>query len=178
MEEGVAKEKQEYKKMKNQIAQVVEELRIRQDQNSVLESHTANSDGMVTQLNKIISAVQVWKKERDELQMERDNAVKEAEELKKTREEEAVSSQRLQFSEFSISEIKKATCDFNPSKKIGEGGYGNVYKGLLRHTPVAIKMLHSRSSQGRLEFQQEVNLVQISCIEGKIIILIIIIIIC
>lgn len=64
--------------------------------------------------------------------------------------------------EFSFSEIEEATCNFNPSLKIGEGGYGNVFKGILRHTEVAIKMLNPNSSQGTSEFQQEVSWLDIN----------------
>ncbi|XP_045788296.1 U-box domain-containing protein 33-like isoform X1 [Trifolium pratense] len=71
---------------------------------------------------------------------------------------EASRTQSLQLlSEFSFSEIEEATCNFNPSLKIGEGGYGSIFKGILRHTEVAIKMLNPNSTQGPSEFQQEVT---------------------
>ncbi|WJX86961.1 hypothetical protein P8452_69201 [Trifolium repens] len=67
-------------------------------------------------------------------------------------------TQSLQLlSEFSFSEIEEATCNFNPSLKIGEGGYGSIFKGSLRHTEVAIKILNPNSTQGPSEFQQEVT---------------------
>ncbi|CAK8560813.1 unnamed protein product [Lathyrus sativus] len=67
-------------------------------------------------------------------------------------------TQSLQlFNEFSLSEIEEATCNFNPSLKIGEGGYGSIFKGILRHTEVAIKILSPNSNQGPSEFQQEIN---------------------
>ena len=34
---------------------------------------------------------------------------------------------------FSYSELKNATQDFNPSSKLGEGGFGSVYK--VSHMP-------------------------------------------
>ncbi|GJX88633.1 U-box domain-containing protein kinase family protein [Tanacetum coccineum] len=58
---------------------------------------------------------------------------------------------------FTRQEIRDATRDFDQSLKIGEGGYGSIFRGFLRHTEVAIKMLHSQSMQGPSEFQQEVN---------------------
>ncbi|XP_020687144.2 U-box domain-containing protein 33 isoform X2 [Dendrobium catenatum] len=61
----------------------------------------------------------------------------------------------LRCTEFSASELGKATNDFHPSQKIAEGGYGPVYRGILRHTPVAIKVLNPQSKQGPREFQQE-----------------------
>lgn len=32
---------------------------------------------------------------------------------------------------YSVEEIEKAACYFDESKKIGEGGYGSVYFGVL-----------------------------------------------
>ncbi|KAF2282599.1 hypothetical protein GH714_043228 [Hevea brasiliensis] len=119
--------------------------------NPALESQIADADLMVKELEQKITSseelLQNYKKERDELQIERDNSLKEAEELRHI----------PQFSEFSFSEIEEATQNFNPSLKIGEGGYGNIYKGLLGHRQVAIKVLSSHSSQGPAEYQQEVG---------------------
>uniref|UniRef100_A0A5B6YL82 RING-type E3 ubiquitin transferase n=1 Tax=Davidia involucrata TaxID=16924 RepID=A0A5B6YL82_DAVIN len=162
IEEALASGKEEFEKMKKQLDEVMEELRIAQEQKSSLESKIANSDQMVYELEqKILSAVELlqnYKKERDELQVERDNALRLAEELRKKQAEEASSMHMARFfSEFSFSEIEEATCNFDPSLKIGEGGYGSIYRGQLRHTQVAIKMLHSHSLQGPSEFQQEVD---------------------
>ena len=43
--------------------------------------------------------------------------------------------------QFTISELKQATEDFSPGRLIGEGGYGQVYWGLIRSTKAAIKVL-------------------------------------
>ena len=58
---------------------------------------------------------------------------------------------------FSLAEIDEATDGFNQSNKIGEGGYGTIYKGFICHTAVAVKVLNRGSMQGAAEFQQEVN---------------------
>lgn len=156
----MAKGKEELEKIKNEKDEVMEELHIALDQKRSLERQIADNDQMVKELEqKIISAVELlqnYKNERDELQLERDNALKEAEELRKSRTEASSSHMPQFFSDFSFSEIEEATQNFNPSLKIGEGGYGSIYKGLLRHTQVAIKVLHSHSLQGPAEFQQEV----------------------
>ncbi|KAJ0113486.1 hypothetical protein Patl1_00456 [Pistacia atlantica] len=162
VEEALAKEKLELERMRKQQDEVNEELQISLNQKSLLESQLAESDQMVKELEqKIISAVELlqnYKKERDELQIERDNALKEAEELRRSRKEASSSTHQPQFfSEFSFSEIEEATHNFDLSLKIGEGGYGSIYEGILRHTHVAIKMLHSHSLQGPSEFQQEVD---------------------
>ncbi|XP_048236169.1 U-box domain-containing protein 33 isoform X2 [Ricinus communis] len=161
IEEALAQEKEELQKMKNERDEVMEKLCTALDQKKLLQSQIAEADQMVKELEqKIISAVELlqnYKKEREELQMELDNALKEAEELRKSRAEASSSHMPQFFFEFSYSEIEEATCNFDESLKIGEGGYGSIYKGLLRHTQVAIKVLHSHSLQGPAEFQQEVD---------------------
>lgn len=170
VEELLAKEQENLRKMKNQHDEVMEELRIALDQKSSLESQIAASEHMVEELEqKIISAVELlktYRKERDELQTERDNALKEAEELKKKQGEASSTHVPEFFSEFSFSELEEATRNFDPSLQIGEGGYGSIHKGVLRYTQVAIKMLHSHSMQGPTEFQQEVKWFDFVYIEG------------
>ncbi|KAH9612976.1 hypothetical protein KSS87_013136 [Heliosperma pusillum] len=60
--------------------------------------------------------------------------------------------------EYSLSDLEEATNCFDSSLKVGEGGYGNIYRGFLNHTDVAIKMLHTNNLQGPLEFKQEVDI--------------------
>ncbi|KAK2992640.1 hypothetical protein RJ640_023950 [Escallonia rubra] len=163
VEDALATGKEEFGKMKQQLEEVMKELQVGLEQKSSLENQIANSDQMVQELEeKIFSAVELlqnYKNERDELQVERDDALREAEDLRQKQAEESSSTQSPQFcSEFSFFEIEEATKKFDPSLKIGEGGYGSIYKGLLRHTLVAIKKLHSHSLQGPLEYQQEVNI--------------------
>lgn len=63
----------------------------------------------------------------------------------------------LRYRRYSIEEIEQATEYFHESRKIGEGGYGPVYKCSLDHTPVAVKVLRPDAAQGRSQFQQEVS---------------------
>jgi nucleoredoxin len=60
------------------------------------------------------------------------------------------------YRRYTIEEIEEATNYFSNSLKIGEGGYGPVYRAELDHTPVAIKVLKPDAAQGRSQFQQEV----------------------
>ena len=43
--------------------------------------------------------------------------------------------------QFSKKELSDATRDFDVNLKVGEGGFGTVFKGSLRGTFVAIKVL-------------------------------------
>lgn len=81
-------------------------------------------------------------------------ARKEAEEKDKALT--ALAKNDVRYRKYSIEEIETATEKFSQSFKIGEGGYGPVYKGHLDHTPVAIKILRPDAAQGRRQFQQEV----------------------
>nr|XP_023925163.1 probable LRR receptor-like serine/threonine-protein kinase At1g56140 isoform X1 [Quercus suber]XP_023925164.1 probable LRR receptor-like serine/threonine-protein kinase At1g56140 isoform X1 [Quercus suber] len=58
---------------------------------------------------------------------------------------------------FSYAELKTATEDFNPSNKLGEGGFGPVYKGTLNDgRVVAVKQLSAASHQGKNQFVTEI----------------------
>ncbi|KAK6237174.1 hypothetical protein QUC31_020965 [Theobroma cacao] len=87
-------------------------------------------------------------------------ALKESEEKRKALDALAHSDSR--YRKYTIEEIEAATEFFSEVLKIGEGGYGPVYKGRLDHTPVAIKVLRPDAAQGRSQFQQEVEV--LSCI--------------
>ncbi|KAK5786903.1 hypothetical protein PVK06_041552 [Gossypium arboreum] len=66
----------------------------------------------------------------------------------------------LQTTSFTLSQIKAATNDFHASNKIGEGGFGPVYKGTLADgTMIAVKQLSARSKQGNLEFETEIGMI-------------------
>ncbi|XP_041023765.1 probable LRR receptor-like serine/threonine-protein kinase RFK1 isoform X8 [Juglans microcarpa x Juglans regia] len=70
----------------------------------------------------------------------------------------------LQTSSFSLKQINIATNNFDPANKIGEGGFGPVYKGLLADgTVIAVKQLSSKSRQGNREFLNEIGM--ISCLQ-------------
>ncbi|XP_060199268.1 G-type lectin S-receptor-like serine/threonine-protein kinase At4g27290 isoform X2 [Lycium barbarum] len=57
---------------------------------------------------------------------------------------------------FQLSTITKATNNFSVNNKIGEGGFGPVYKGVLEGQEIAVKRLSRSSMQGLDEFKNEV----------------------
>ncbi|KAL3737437.1 hypothetical protein ACJRO7_026236 [Eucalyptus globulus] len=58
---------------------------------------------------------------------------------------------------FSYAELKAATDDFNPNNKLGEGGFGPVFKGTLDDGRViAVKQLSVTSHQGKKQFVTEI----------------------
>ncbi|XP_068494209.1 probable L-type lectin-domain containing receptor kinase S.5 [Phaseolus vulgaris] len=58
---------------------------------------------------------------------------------------------------FRLKEITKATGGFSPQNKLGQGGFGTVYKGLLENKEVAVKRVSKNSRQGKQEFVAEVT---------------------
>lgn len=87
-------------------------------------------------------------------------AHKESEEKKKALD--ALAHSDVRYRKYTIDEIEAATEFFSGTRKIGEGGYGPVYKCYLDHTPVAIKVLRPDAAQGRSQFQQEVCCLQLA----------------
>ncbi|GLT56121.1 hypothetical protein SLA2020_291920 [Shorea laevis] len=64
----------------------------------------------------------------------------------------------LPFFEFVV--ISKATNNFSSVEKLGEGGFGSVYKGTLPDgREIAVKRLSRSSGQGLVEFKNEVALI-------------------
>lgn len=68
----------------------------------------------------------------------------------------ALSQTEIRYRKYTMEEIQQATNFFAGTQKIGEGGYGPVFKAKLDHTPVAIKVLRPNMSQGEKQFQREV----------------------
>ncbi|XP_048492453.1 probable leucine-rich repeat receptor-like serine/threonine-protein kinase At3g14840 isoform X2 [Beta vulgaris subsp. vulgaris] len=61
---------------------------------------------------------------------------------------------------YSYKQIKTACNNFNAANKIGQGGFGCVYKGKLGDgTRIAVKQLSSTSSQGNREFVNEIGII-------------------
>ncbi|KAD3066740.1 hypothetical protein E3N88_34620 [Mikania micrantha] len=66
----------------------------------------------------------------------------------------------LNTGSFTLRQIKIATNDFDVANKIGEGGFGSVYKGVLPNgTLIAVKQLSSKSKQGNREFLNELGVI-------------------
>ncbi|KAL4554204.1 hypothetical protein LXL04_039675 [Taraxacum kok-saghyz] len=80
---------------------------------------------------------------------------------------------------FSYEDLRDATDDFSPKNKLGDGGFGPVYKGILNDGRViAVKQLAIASHQGKSQFVAEIatisavqhrNLVKLygCCIDGE-----------
>ncbi|KAG6392227.1 hypothetical protein SASPL_146440 [Salvia splendens] len=66
---------------------------------------------------------------------------------------ETYEEQKIQM--FELSTMINATNGFSVSNKLGEGGFGPVFKGLLEGHDIAVKRLSTTSLQGAHEFKNE-----------------------
>ncbi|KAG2290032.1 hypothetical protein Bca52824_049636 [Brassica carinata] len=158
---AVARIKERLATIKKEQEVVMKELQNAMAQKEMLENQIAESDGTMEKLNQkldiAVKLLQKLKDEREELQTERDRALREATELRSRAETSSTLQSSQYFTHFTFSEIEEATNRFDSTLKIGGGGYGSIYVGILRHTQVAIKMLNPNSSQGPVEYQHEVD---------------------
>ncbi|XP_058184711.1 LEAF RUST 10 DISEASE-RESISTANCE LOCUS RECEPTOR-LIKE PROTEIN KINASE-like 1.1 isoform X1 [Rhododendron vialii] len=60
---------------------------------------------------------------------------------------------------FSYAELEEATHDFDPSKELGDGGFGTVYHGILRDgREVAVKCLYEHNYKRVKQFMNEIKI--------------------
>ncbi|KAH6837638.1 hypothetical protein C2S53_014186 [Perilla frutescens var. hirtella] len=61
---------------------------------------------------------------------------------------------------YSYKDLKAATSDFSEENKLGEGGFGDVYKATLKNrNVVAVKKLNISYSRAKADFETEVRLI-------------------
>ncbi|KAK1430304.1 hypothetical protein QVD17_12951 [Tagetes erecta] len=62
---------------------------------------------------------------------------------------------------FSYRELARSTANFAETEKLGEGGFGGVYKGFLKHLSlyVVVKRVSKTSKQGIKEYASEVSII-------------------
>ncbi|WOK94871.1 hypothetical protein Cni_G03576 [Canna indica] len=162
IEETLAAEENELSALRQRRDEGYEELQKAQQRMTGLQLHVSDTGQILkdikgklsesyTQLNSI-------RIEHGMLRQEPDNAIGENEELCPNKGDATASIYAAEnFSEFSLLEVENATENFHDSSKIGDGGYGCVYKGFLRHSTVAIKRLDPQGMQRKTEFCQEIE---------------------
>ncbi|XP_010460740.1 PREDICTED: probable LRR receptor-like serine/threonine-protein kinase At1g29720 [Camelina sativa] len=74
--------------------------------------------------------------------------------------ERELRAQGLQTLCFTWRQLQAATNNFDEANKLGEGGFGSVFKGELSDgTIIAVKQLSSKSCQGNREFVNEIGMI-------------------
>ncbi|KAF8040577.1 hypothetical protein BT93_B2721 [Corymbia citriodora subsp. variegata] len=161
LEKILGSKRQEFDMVKNQYCETTKELLTVRERNSILEKRVEESKLVVKELEeKILSAVELlitFKERRDKLRVEHRDALKDVRDLRRSVQVGTPSLCGPHILSFSFAEINEATHNFDPSQRIGEGKYGTVYKGLLRHLHVAIRMLPSFGSARTVHFQHGVE---------------------
>ncbi|XP_035547450.1 U-box domain-containing protein 52-like [Juglans regia] len=151
-----AGELQQWKKFEEQHK--LEEAKLAEEAALVLaevERHKTKAALEAAKMQQRLVEMETQRRKNTEMQ-----AKQEAEEKKRAMD--TLANNNVVYRRYSMTEIEVATDHFNSALKIGEGGYGPVYKGVLDHTIVAIKILRPDLSQGQQQFQREIEV--LSCI--------------
>lgn len=119
---------------------------------SIAEKERAKCRAAIEQAEKAQRIAELEAHRRVNMEM---RARREAEEMRKALG--GMQMEDVRYRKYTIEEIEAATDSFSESRKIGEGGYGPVFKCFLDHTPVAVKVLRPDAAQGRSQFRQEVD---------------------
>ncbi|KAM0894809.1 hypothetical protein ACQ4PT_024259 [Festuca glaucescens] len=147
-EEFLSKIQEELQQLKVRQDEVIEELQKANEHNENLQHQLCESKDHYDWLLS----------EHDHLLHERNRSVREVEELRQRRGQILSVLVTAMHCEFSPSELERATENFSSLRKIGEGGFGCVYQGVLRNMTVAIKVLRPDGLQGQSQFEQEVTI--------------------
>ncbi|KAK7262045.1 hypothetical protein RIF29_28373 [Crotalaria pallida] len=135
----------------------IEEARLAQEAAmAIAEKEKARSKAAAETAEALKKIAEVESHRRESVEVK---ALKEAEELRKLLD--SLAQTDVRYRRYTIEEIEEATNFFSESQKIGEGGYGPVYKCYLDHTAVAVKVLRPDAAQGKSQFQQEIDI--LSC---------------
>ncbi|XP_062185119.1 U-box domain-containing protein 33-like [Phragmites australis] len=161
LEETHARQMQEIEGMRRQHDETYAALYNANEQKLTLEQRISESESYVKDNEDKLATnkhlLEVLQADYDRILHERDAAIREAAELREKNQQGVLAPSEAQNTKFSLIELQQATQGFDPTLKIGEGGFGSVYKGFLRNTTVAIKLLHPQSMQGQSEFHQEAS---------------------
>jgi chromosome segregation ATPase len=147
VEERLAREKLEMEQDKQQLDNILAQINRASEQRIALELRISEYEAMGNDFEKKLSeAYHLLESLRQEQLMNGER-----------KEQDHLSSTDLKSSlrKFVYEELVQATNGFDESKKIGEGGLGSIFKGLIDDT-VAIKMLNQDYYQ-KHEFSQKVH---------------------
>ncbi|XP_060213980.1 cysteine-rich receptor-like protein kinase 2 [Lycium barbarum] len=134
--------------------------------NAIASSGDSSSNGVVVIVIAVVSAVVVfvvgaviafymWKNKQIQKKRKGSNDV---EKLVKTLNDSSLN--------FKYSTLEKATGSFDEANKLGQGGFGTVYKGVLQDgREIAVKRLFFNNKHRAADFYNEVNI--ISSVEHK-----------
>nr|GMC73138.1 U-box domain-containing protein 52-like [Ipomoea batatas] len=97
-------------------------------------------------------------KSKSDFGAEMESQKKKDTEFKRQQEGVDTLEHKFQYRRYTIEEIEVATNYFADSGKIGEGGYGPVFRAFMDCMDVAIKALRPDIPQGHKQFQQEIEI--------------------
>ncbi|KAK6932399.1 Serine-threonine/tyrosine-protein kinase, catalytic domain [Dillenia turbinata] len=86
--------------------------------------------------------------------------IRKTKQKKEIEDDNVDTSMTVESLQYDFETVKQATENFSDANKLGQGGFGAVYKGRIPNGPeIAVKRLSQKSGLGEIEFKNEVMLV-------------------
>ncbi|XP_023893442.2 U-box domain-containing protein 33 [Quercus suber] len=159
---------QEQEKVLEEREEVTRELQRTMRNVALLDSRAQEAnrrcDEAVGELNLIQASISTLRQEKQRIRQQKTEALRWLERWRRGQAGAANCNGLIGFVDelpelavFSLSDLQTATCNFSESFKLGQGGYGSVYKGEMLGRTVAIRKFNPHSMQGPSEFQLEVQ---------------------
>lgn len=170
LEDMIKSTKQQRNELTSNEEDISRELQRTMDAIAILNSRVQelalHMDKSATELELIKSTIEFLSLEKLKIQQQRMKSIYQIERSRSSSHFPSPSCNWLgglsddlySFTEFSLSDLQMATCNFSENFMLRQGGYWSVYKGEISSRTVMIKKLHPYDVRGQIGFEEEVSL--------------------
>ncbi|KAL1495331.1 hypothetical protein AB1Y20_017186 [Prymnesium parvum] len=168
-ERCVVAEEEQARERSRRVAAEEETRRVGEQLARERERCVAAEEEQARERSRRVAAEEETRRVGEQLARERERCVVAEEELARTREqlEAVLQAQQRSIAVISIEELRGATDGFSDANKIGQGGFGSVFRthqplpSLPHSGPCAVKRLDASGTQGLREVHSEIRVLSV-----------------